>query len=172
MQEITKQQKEAMKEAIREGLEEPMMKEDVEDTDEGLITLYPNACYTCGEGNFSQYCTKERKDYLGDFPTKEVEFDLQEIEGLIGTKKSRKIKQSHPQNNPISTEKNLSHIRCSRCKDSCHYPNHFLEKKPRTHGAYIVTKKPRDLSEILCFQYKEPGHYSDKFLEKKKARVE
>ena len=45
VQEVTKQQKEAPS----EGLEEPVMKEDVEDTyEECLSRFYSNACYTCG----------------------------------------------------------------------------------------------------------------------------
>ena len=56
-----------MKEAISESLKEPVMKEDVGDPDgESLNRFYSNACYSCGEeGHFSQYCTKERKEYLG-----------------------------------------------------------------------------------------------------------
>ena len=99
VQEITKQQKEAMKEALRESLKEPVIKEDVEDPDgEGLTRFYSNACYSCGqEGHLSQYCTKERKEYLGYFSTEAVVFDPQEIEGFIGTKKPRKRNQRHPQ---------------------------------------------------------------------------
>ena len=38
------------------------------------------------KGHFSLYCMKQSQEYLGHFPTKEVEFDRQEIEELIGTK--------------------------------------------------------------------------------------
>ena len=65
-----------MKEALREVMKESMMKECVENPDgEGLNRFYSNACYSCGEGHFSQYCTKERKEYLGYFPTDAIEFD-------------------------------------------------------------------------------------------------
>ena len=111
VQEITKKQKEALRKSL-----EHVMKEVVEDPEEeGLIRFYSNACYSCGEeGHYSQYCTKEREAYLGDFPTAEVKFDPQ-VEALIITKKSRKRKLRHPQNNPISAEEDLSHITCYRC---------------------------------------------------------
>ena len=84
-----------MKEALRESLRKPMMKEDVDDPDgESLNRFYSNACYSCGEeGHFSQYCTKERKEYLGYFPTEAIEFDPQGIECKIRTKKTRKRKK-------------------------------------------------------------------------------
>ena len=87
-----------MKEALGESLRKPVMKEDVDDPDgESLNRFYSNACYSCGEeGRFSQYCTKENQEYLGTFLTEEVEFDPQEIEELIGTKKSRKRKSMYP----------------------------------------------------------------------------
>ena len=95
-----------MKEALREVMKEPVIKESVEDPDgESLNRFYSNACCSCGQGgHFSQYCTKERKEYLGYFPTEAVEFDPKGIERLIRTKKTRKRKQRHPQNNPISQE--------------------------------------------------------------------
>ena len=80
------------------------MKDVVEDPEEeGLNRFYSNACYSCGgEGHYSQYCTKEREEYLGDFSIAEVKFDPQEIEALIITEKSRKRKRRHPQSNSIS----------------------------------------------------------------------
>ena len=49
VQEITKQQKEAVKEAPGESLRKPVMKEDVDDPDgESLNIFYSNACYSCG----------------------------------------------------------------------------------------------------------------------------
>ena len=45
VQEITKQQKEAVKETLRESLRKPVMKEDVDDPDgESLNRFYSNAC--------------------------------------------------------------------------------------------------------------------------------
>ena len=39
-----------MKEALREGMEEPVRKDNVEDPDgEGLTRFYSKACYSCGE---------------------------------------------------------------------------------------------------------------------------
>ena len=102
-----------------------VMRDNVEDPDgEGLIRFYSNACYSCEEeGHYYQYCTKESKEYLGDFSTAEVKFDPQEIEALVIRKKSKKRKRRHHQNNPISTEKDPSNITCYRCKDLGHYTN-------------------------------------------------
>ena len=87
-----------MKETLREGMKEPVMKDDVEDPDgEGLTRFYSKACYSCGEkGHFSQYCTKERKENPEYFPIEEVEFHPREIEVMIGTKKSPKRKRIPP----------------------------------------------------------------------------
>ena len=163
-----------MKEALRESLKEHAMKQYVDSTNgEGLNIFYSNACYSCGEeGHFSQYCTKERKEYLGYFPTTEVKFDPREIEALIITEKTRKGKRRQPQNNTIFTEKDLSHITCYRCKDLSHYASQCPEKKPRIQGAYIITKKPRDMSEFICFRCKEPGHLARECSDQMKAGAE
>ena len=92
---------------------------------------------------------KESQEYLRDFPAEEVEFDRQEIEELIGTKKSRKRKSMCPQNNPISAEKDLSHITCYKFNDLGHYASKCPTRKPRTQGAKITTKKSVDLSEVI-----------------------
>ena len=62
VQQTIQEQEEGMKEALREVMKEPVMKECVEDPDgESLNRFYSNAYYSCGEeGYFSQYCTKER----------------------------------------------------------------------------------------------------------------
>ena len=171
VQEITKQQKEAVKEDLGESLRKPVMKEDVDDPDgESLNRFYSNACYSCGEeGHFSQYCTKESQEYLGNFPTEEVEFDRQEIEELIGTKKSRKRKSMYPQNNPIFAEKDLSQITCYRCKDLGHYTSKCPARKPRTQGAKITTRKPLDLSEVICLRCKGVGHFVRECSDPRKA---
>ena len=92
---------------------------------------------------------------------KEVEFDPQEIEELIGTKKSRKRKRMCPQNNPVSAEKDLSQITCYRCKDLGHYADKCPEKKlknprslhnhkeaPRHVGSYLFSLQG---SRTLCY---------------------
>ena len=94
------------------------------------------------------------------------------MEELIGTKKSRKRKSMYPQNNPISAEKDLSHITCYRCKDLGHYASKCPEKKPRIQGAYIITKKPRDMSEVICFRCKEAGHFARGCLDQMKVGAE
>ena len=175
VQQTIQEQEEGMKEALREVMKEPVMKECVEDPDgEGLNRFYSNACYSCGEeGHFSQYCTKERKEYLGYFPTEAIEFDPQGIKGLIRTKKPRKRKkQRHPQNNPIFAKRDKSHITCFECKDVGHYANHCLERKQGTQGAGTISKKPKDLSKVMCFHCKEAGHYATKCSYKKEAGVE
>ena len=67
-----------------ETLEEPVMKEEVEDTPEEYpIKPCTKSCYSCGEdGHISQNCLNGD---LVEFPTEEVEYDPQEIEALIGT---------------------------------------------------------------------------------------
>ena len=126
-----------MKGALKETLEEPMMKEDVEDTHKGnIIKACAKPCYSCGEGHISQNCLNGD---LVEFPTEEVEYDPQEIEALIGTEKSRK-------RNRLDSRKDLSHITCFRCKKSGHY----FSGCPK--------RKPRDLSEVICFCCNEVGH--------------
>ena len=118
VQEITKKQKEAVKEALGESLRKLVMKEDVDDPDgESLNRFYSNACYSCGEeGHFSQYCMKENQEYMGDFPIEEVEFDPQEIEELIRTKKSKKRKSIDPLvGTPILSHTDLA------CNTSYHF---------------------------------------------------
>ena len=159
VQRTIQQKKEAMKGSLKETLEEPMMKEEVEGTpEENLIKPYTKSCYSCGEeGHISQNCPKED---LVEFPTKEVEYDPQEIEALIGTEKSRKRSRLDSRNNPISTKKDLSHIICFRCKDSRHYFNDCPKRKQRTQGGYVITRKPWDLSEVICFCCNEAGHFA------------
>jgi hypothetical protein len=163
-----------MKETLREGMKEPVTKDDVEDPDgEGLTRFYSKACYSCGEkGHFSLYCTKERKENPGYFPTEEVEFNPQEIEGLISTKKSPKRKRIPPQNNPISAEKDPSHITCFRCKNLGHYYHECPRKKARTKGAHRKTRRPIDKSEAIYFRCKEEGHFARECTDQKKAGAE
>ena len=155
-------------------MKEPVIKESVEDPDgESLNRFYSNACYSCGEeGNFSQYCTKERKEYLGYFRTEAVEFDPWGIEHLIRTKTTRKRKQRHPQNNPISAKRDKSHITCFECKVVGHYANDCLKRKQGTQGAGTITKKPRDMPEIICFRCKEAGHFARDCSNHEKAGAE
>ena len=163
-----------MKETFKEIFEERVMKEDLEDPDgQGLTRFFSNACYSCGDkGHFSQDCTKESQEYLGDFPTEKVELDPHEIEGLIRTSKSRKRNQRHPENNPIPAKKDHGHIMCFRCKELGHYADQCRKKKQRPQGADITIQKPRDLSEVICFHCREAGHYANKCPGKKKAGTE
>ena len=163
-----------MKEALRKVMKEPVIKESVEDPDgESLNRFYSNDCYSCGEeGHFSQYCTMERKEYLGYFPTEAMEFDRQGIEHLIRTKKTSKRKQRHPQNDPLSAKRDKSHITCFECKDVGHYANHCLERKQGPQGAGTITKKPRDMPEVICFCCKEAGHFARHCTNHEKAGAE
>ena len=147
-----------------EILEEPVMKEEVEDTPkEDPIKSYTKSCYSCGEeGHISQNCLNGD---LVEFPTEEVEYDPQEIEALIGMEKSRK-------RNRLEPRRDLSHITCYGCKESGHYLSSCPKRKPRTQGGYIITRKPRDLSEVICFCCNEAGHFAKDCPKGKETRDE
>ena len=103
-----------------EGLEEPVMKDEVEDTPkEEPIKPYTKSCYSCGEGHISQNCLNGD---LVEFPTEEVEYDPLEIEALMGMEKSRKI-------STLDSRKDLSHVTCYGCKESGHYLNECPKKE-------------------------------------------
>ena len=144
-----------------EILEEPTVKEEVEDTpEENPIKPCTKSSYSCGqEGHISQNCLNGD---LVEFPTEEVEYDPQEIGALIGTEKSRKRSR-------LDSRKDLSHITCFRCKEAGHYLSGFPKRKPRTQGGFDITRKPRDLTEVICFRCNEVGHFARDCPKEKEA---
>ncbi|KAE8818226.1 hypothetical protein D1007_04104 [Hordeum vulgare] len=112
VQQVVKQQKDAVKETLKKKiLEEPVMNENIEDPDgQGLTRFFSNACYSCGEErHYSHDCTKRSQEYLGNFPTEEVEFDSLEIEEQAKMKESGK-KKKYPRKNQISADIDLGHM--------------------------------------------------------------
>ena len=99
----------------------------------------------------------------------EVEFNPQEMEVLIGTKKSRRKKRKFTEKNQISTEKDLSYITCFKCRTLGHYANMCPGKEPRNQGVGTITNKPRDLSKVICLRCKEVGHGARECPECKEA---
>src|ERR1041385_6948207 len=91
VQKVIQQHKEGMKEALSKQINVLMMKGDVKDPLEETSTLVClKSCYSCGEGHISQNSTKKGDEYLGKFPTIEVEYDQQEIEHWSNIERSRK----------------------------------------------------------------------------------
>ena len=99
----------------------------------------------------------------------EVEFDPQEMEVLIRTKKSRRKKRKYTRKNQISAEKDLSYITCFKCRTLGHYANMCPGKEPRNQGVGTITNKPRDLSKVICLRCKEVGHGARQCPERKEA---
>ena len=143
-----------------EILEEPVMKEEMEDTPkEDPSKPFTKSCYSCGEGHISQNCLNGD---LVEFPTKEVEYEPQEIEAMIGMEKSRKRSR-------LDSRKDLSHVTCYGCKESGHYHNNCPKRKPRTQVGYIITRKPRIFPEVICFRCNEAGHFARECPEEKET---
>ncbi|KAE8777278.1 hypothetical protein D1007_50046 [Hordeum vulgare] len=107
VQQVVKQQKDAVKETLKKKiLEEPVMNEYIEDPDgQGLTRFFSNACYSCEEeGHYSQDCTKRSQEYLGYFPTEEVEFDPLEIEELAKRRSPKRRKSTLGRTKSLQTK--------------------------------------------------------------------
>ncbi|KAE8782870.1 hypothetical protein D1007_43749 [Hordeum vulgare] len=140
VQQVVKQQKDAVKETLKKKiLEGPVMNENIEDPDgQGLTRFFSNASYSCGEeGHYSQDCTKRSQEYLGNFPTEEVEFDPLEIEELAKMKESRK-KKKYPRKSQISADIDLSHVRCYKsAMEAIRQIGEILEARLRHTQEYL-----------------------------------
>jgi hypothetical protein len=134
-------------------MEVSVVKDAVMDTNGGNpIKVCTKSCYACGEeGHISQDCTKKGAEYLGEFPTIEVEYDPQEIENLISMKKSKKRKQRSPQNNPISTEKDLSHITCSSARIQVTTPINAQERNQEPGEQAQSPRSPKTCRKSFVF---------------------
>ncbi|KAE8819497.1 hypothetical protein D1007_02729 [Hordeum vulgare] len=138
---------------------------------------HKDGCTHCEENHpaeecpTSQDCTKRSQEYLGYFPTEEVEFDPLEIEELAKIKESGK-KNKYPRKNQISADIDLSHVRCYKCMKFGHHKYMCSGRKPGIQGAKAEAKKPRDWSELICFCCKEAGHFASDCPQRKKARME
>ncbi|KAE8813651.1 40S ribosomal protein S5-1 [Hordeum vulgare] len=174
VQQVVQQQKEAMKETLKNKiLEEPVMNKNIEDRDgQGLTRFFSNACYSCGEeGHYSQDFTKRSQEHLGNFPTEKVVFYPLEIEELAKIKESGK-KKKYPRQSQISADIDLSHLRCYKCMEFGHHKYMCSGRKPETQGAKANTKTPRDWSELICFRCKEARHFASDCPQRKKAKKE